>query len=151
MDDIDNRLLNLIQKEFEITEYPFNIFSKKLGINSQEVIERLEDLKKLGYIRRMGGVFDSRKLGYLSTLLAMEVSEEIFYEVADIINSFDEVTHNYRRNNKLNMWFTLVAKDENYKKEILEKIKKLTNIDNIYEFPSKRFFKLNVFFNMEKR
>lgn len=148
LDEIDGKILNMIQKEFEITEYPFRKIADNVGISEKEVIDRVDELKSKGYIRRVGGVFDSRKMGYITTLLAMEVDEDRFYETASIVNSYKEITHNYRRENRVNMWFTLSAESESDKERIILEIKEKTGIGNIFEFPAKKFFKLDVFFNM---
>ena len=53
-----------------------------LRITEEEVIARLQSLMESGVIRRLGGVFDSRKLGYSGTLCAMNIPDERIRAVA---------------------------------------------------------------------
>lgn len=144
MDTIDRNLLNMVQKGIPIAEHPFHMLAKELEIEPGEVVSRLEGLKKEGYIRRIGGVFNSAKMGYTSMLFAMEVPEELFYETARVINEFDGVTHNYRRNSRLNMWFTLSTADVDERNRIIDCIRKRTHINKIHIFPAEKHFKLEV-------
>ena len=75
----------------------FEIIANILNLTEDEVLFRIEKLKKEGIIRRFGGIFDSKKLGYVSTLCAVKVQPEKVEEVAAFINTFNEVTHNYQR------------------------------------------------------
>lgn len=149
MDLLDSKLLNIIQKGIPIVEKPFDIVAQELGVEPEEVIIRLKRLKEDGYIRRLGGLFSTAKMGYKSTLCAIEVPEEIFASVAELVNSYKQITHNYRRNHRLNMWFTLSTKTQEEKQAIFDKIKEKTGGNEVYEFPSKKVYKLNTFFNME--
>lgn len=148
MDRIDMELINLLQNRFTVESRPFLTLGGQLGITEEEVIERIGKLKENGYIRRIGGIFDSRKLGYFSTLCAMEVPENRIEEVAEIINSYSGVTHNYVRNHAFNLWFTLIASSEEKMGEILADIKFKTKIDGILNLPAIRVFKVKTNFNM---
>ncbi|MEY8000047.1 Lrp/AsnC family transcriptional regulator [Clostridium sp. Mt-5] len=77
MDEIDKRLLELIQNEIPIDKRPFKILGKKLLITEEEVLQRIDKLKEKGFIRRIGGIFDSRKLGYTSTYASYDASNQI--------------------------------------------------------------------------
>ena len=107
MDTIDKKLLNLMQNEIPIDKRPFKILGEKLLITENEVLKRVNKLKNEGIIRRIGGIFNSRKIGYTSTLCAAKVPENKIEEVAACINEYDEVTHNYIREDEYNMWFTV--------------------------------------------
>src|SRR5680860_222124 len=109
MDDLDRQLLNVMQNEFPICEKPFLEIGKKLNICEKEVLARLHKLKSDGIIRRIGGVFDSQHLGYKSSLFAVKVPSGDIESVAEFINQFPGVTHNYQRSHAYNLWFTLSA------------------------------------------
>jgi len=149
LDNIDKKLLNLIQKDFPLTSRPFLEIANTLNIEEQEVINRIKRLKSLNYIRRIGGIFSSKKLGYVSRLLAAKVNDEKFYKVAKKINQYQRVTHNYRRNHKFNLWFTLITKSESKLKQIINEISKIEGIKVLREFPIKRSFKLKVNLDMK--
>ncbi len=152
MDRLDFKILNLMQEGIPISENPFHKMAGELGITPDELMGRLENIKKSGYIRRIGAIFDSSKLGYESVLVGAKVSENKISSIADIINSYNEVTHNYYRDNgrknSINIWFTITTKDSGERKRILEEISSRSGV-YLYEFPKVQLFKLKVFFNME--
>jgi len=150
MDSTDKKLLNMMQRGLPICEFPFEEISKELGIGTQEVIERIEALKVNGFIRRIGAVFNTKKMGYKSVLIAMAVPEEKVIEAAEVINYYDGVTHNYLRDNHLNIWFTLSVRNNEEKMSIINEIIEKTGVDKLYEFPAEKHFKQEVFFDMER-
>ena len=150
MDKINKNLLNLIQSNFPIESRPFLKIANELDISENQVIDMIKELENDGYIKRIGGIFDSRKLGYSSTLCAIKVPFDRITEVAEIINSYNGVTHNYIRNHSYNMWFTVIAPSIVEVKEFLNEIKIKTDIDEIIELPVVNLFKINVVFNIKE-
>ncbi|WP_081756859.1 AsnC family transcriptional regulator [Gorillibacterium massiliense] len=150
MDLVDRQLLNILQEGLPLTEYPYHDIAHSMGLSPDEVLDRLDRLKQSGYIRRIGGILNPAKIGYTSRLYAMEVPEERFRAAAEVVNGFRGVTHNYRRNGRLNMWFTLSAANEEDRISTIATILAHSGTDRIYDFPAERIFKLNVFFDMEK-
>lgn len=150
MDQKDKELLNNIQNGFPIDSRPFLRLAEQLHISENEVIDRIDRLKQDGYIRRVGGIFDSRKLGYYSTLCAMKVPKEKIKSVAEIVNQYENVTHNYIREHSYNMWFTMIASSTEKIEQYLNEIKTKTGIEDIMKLPSVKFFKINVVFDMRR-
>ena len=148
MDRIDMELLNLIQNSFLVESRPFLTLGKQVGITEEEAIQRIGLLKEKGYIRRLGGIFNSGKLGYFSTLCAIKVSEFRINEISEIINNYSGVTHNYIRNHSFNMWFTLIAPSAEKVEEILADIKVKTEINEILRMHAVRVFKVKTNFTM---
>lgn len=148
MDNIDKKLLNLVQNGLPIESRPFLTVGKKLGITEEEVINRLEKLKRETFIRRIGGIFDSKKLGYVSTLCAISVPEERIEDVSKIINEYEEVTHNYIRNHHYNMWFTIIAQSKEKIDEVIRDIKSKAEINRIINLPSVKLFKIRATFHI---
>ena len=149
MNKTEKKLLNLAQKGLPICEEPFQQLGQKLNLSVQEVIQMLKKLKQEGYIRRLGGVFHSNNLGYTTTLVAAKTPDEKLQQIADKISQYPGVTHCYRRNHELNLWFTLTVKNKQQKQEILTEIKQHKEIMTLYDLPKEKSFKLNVFFDME--
>ncbi|MBI5183955.1 MAG: Lrp/AsnC family transcriptional regulator [Nitrospinae bacterium] len=147
MDILDKKILNSIQSWFPIEEKPFLIIGNELGIGEEEALMRVRRLKEEGIIRRIGASFNSRRLGFDSTLITMKVPEERIEEVVLLINGYKEVTHNYLRDNEYNIWFTLIAHSGERIKEIIEEIASKSGISDIRNLPTKRFFKVNVDLN----
>jgi DNA-binding Lrp family transcriptional regulator len=104
MDTIDKKILNIIQKDFPIAAEPFEAVAEKLGLTEDEVLERIARMKQEGIIRRIGAVFDSKKMGFVSTLSAARVPEDKLKTFVEVVNSYAGVTHNYRRNHEYNVW-----------------------------------------------
>jgi siroheme decarboxylase len=147
MDAIDQKILNRIQHDFPITSRPYHQLAEELELNEDEVRKRIINLKKQGIIRRIGAIFDSKNLGFKSTLIAMKVPLEKLEEVVKVINNYSGVTHNYQREHDYNIWFTLIAESEGKIKEIIAEISSRTGIKDILDLPAIRFYKLNVRFN----
>ncbi len=150
MDKIDKQLLDIIQSKFPIDKKPFYLLAQELDSTEEEITSRIGKLKKDGIIRRLGAVFNSKSLGYVSTLLAIKVPGQRIEEVANLINSYDGVTHNYLRNHDYNIWFTLTASSEKKLKSIIEEIKTKTGISDLLFLPATKLFKIGVKFDLEK-
>jgi DNA-binding Lrp family transcriptional regulator len=148
MDDTDLRILAAVQQEFPLVVRPFRALGDKLGLDEDEVISRLENLEKDGLVRRIGPILDIRRLGLTGVLVAVKVSEEEAQGVADVVDRYDEVSHNYLRPNDsgYNMWFTISAK-ENRIHEILAEISSETG-RKLLVLPTTRIFKIGVKFDI---
>lgn len=148
MDAIDRKLLNLIQEDFPLTAAPFAEVAVRLGIGEGEVLDRIGRLREEGIIRRVGAVFDLRKLGFVSTLCAARVPEAKMAAFVTTVNACPGVTHNYRREHEYNVWFTLIAPGEEELSALLADIKLKTGIDDILSLRAVRTFKINARFEM---
>lgn len=149
MDQVDRKILNIVQANFPITERPFQVLAEQVGMSEEEALRRTSNLKRDGVIRQIGPVFDSQKLGYKSTLVAMAVPLGQLDEVAQIVSGYPEVTHNYGREDHYNLWFTLIAPSQERIEEILHEIREKTDISKILNLPAKRLFKIKVEFNFD--
>ncbi len=109
MDGIDKEILNQIQREFPLEREPFAAVGRGLGIGGGEVIRRIETLKRGRVIRQISAIFDTRVLGYESSLVAAKIPPEGLNEGAKAINSHPGVSHNYERNNEFNLWYTVAV------------------------------------------
>ncbi|MGF7185584.1 DNA-binding Lrp family transcriptional regulator [Desulfitispora alkaliphila] len=150
MDEINKEIINMIQKDFPIHNRPYSIIGAEMGISEEEVINRITDMKEAGLIRRMGGIFDSRKLGYYSTLCAAKVPEDKIEEVAEAINSVHGVTHNYLREHSYNMWFTLIVSSKEKSERVLQELRESTAAESIISLPSEKLFKISVNFDLNE-
>jgi DNA-binding Lrp family transcriptional regulator len=148
-DAVDKKLLSMIQRDFPLVPEPYRELGVALGVPEEEVLARLQALMESGVIRRLGGVFDSRKLGYSGALCAMNVDKERIREVAGVVNSFTGVTHNYLREGFFNMWFTVLAPTGAKLGEILDEIRERTGIREILTLPSENIFKIRVNFDLD--
>jgi DNA-binding Lrp family transcriptional regulator len=148
MNETDKRLLDIIQDDFPLIREPFEEIASLLHISPNDVIMRLKRLKNDSMIRRIGATLDSKKLGYCSTLCAMKVPHHRVDEVAQIVNEYIGVTHNYIRDHDYNMWFTITAKSQQKLRRTMEEIKEGSGINELIDLPAIRVFKIRVRFPM---
>jgi len=145
MDATDRAILNMIQDEFPLTEKPFEAIGNRTGISPQEALKRIKRLKQEGYIRRVGLVLESKKLGYKSLLCAARIDPDAIEEVAAVINREPGVTHCYERDGELNLWFTITMGTVDQINEFISRLEKTFSI-KLYKFPEKKTFKIKTFF-----
>lgn len=148
IDEIDRAILNRIQSDFPITTRPFLSIAEDLNLSEENVIKRLKQLKKKGIIRRIGGNFAPEKLGFVSTLCAAKVPEDKIDSFARTVNRYPGVTHNYRRDNKYNIWFTFIAQSMNEIKDNLEDISRKTGVKGIINLPATKMYKIKAHFDL---
>lgn len=148
MDEIDLKLLSLVQEGFPLTSRPFRDLGKTLGLSEDEVMRRLCELQRDGLIRRIGPILDLRKLGMSGILAALQVPIEEADEAAKVVNQYSEVSHNYLRPNEngYNIWFTVSAHEDRIR-EILEEIRTQTGYKMLI-LPTGKIFKIGVKFDI---
>jgi DNA-binding Lrp family transcriptional regulator len=153
MDDIDRAILNRLQSDFPITAHPFSDIANDPNLHSfdlteADVVKRIKRLKTTGIIRRIGGNFVPEKLGFTSTLCAANVPEEMIESFAEVVNRYPGVTHNYRRNNAYNIWFTFIARSTEEIEKMLNEISKKTDVSDIINLPATKVFKVKAHFDL---
>jgi DNA-binding Lrp family transcriptional regulator len=129
MDARDRELINALHGGVPIEERPYATIGKQLGMTETEVLERLQALLDDRTLTRFGPLYDATMLGGAFTLAAMAVPEERFDEVAEFVNGFPEVAHNYAREHALNMWFVIGVERPERIDEILSQIKEETGLE----------------------
>ncbi len=118
-------------------------------MKEEEILDKIEDLKDRGLIRRMGGIWSSNLLGYNSQLVALRVTPFYLEEVADKINQYPGVTHNYQREHYYNLWFTVTAEKKHDISNYLAKVTSMPGVEEIMELPAQKKFKVEVKFKWE--
>jgi len=148
LDPLDRAILNEIQSHFPLVPRPYEEMGRRVGAAEGEVLARVKKMHEAGIIRRIGANFTSRKLGYTSTLCAARVPVDNLERFAAVVNRYPGVTHNYLRKHRYNVWFTLIAESRERLAEILEEIRKASDVDEILSLPAKEVFKIKVDFPM---
>ena len=148
MDRIDREILNEIQSHFPLRSRPFREVGKKLRLSEKEVLSRVSRLKSEGIIRRMGANFNSRRLGFTSTLCAAKVPNDKLADFIETVNRFPGVTHNYERDGDYNIWFTFIGESAKTIEQALEEIKAGTGITDLISLPAEKIFKIRVDFEV---
>jgi len=147
MSELDRKVLSTIQAAFPVKARPYAVLAQQLDSTEADVLASVKGMRSEGIIRRIGSIFDSHRLGYRSTLCAIAVPEERIEEVAALIGEYHNVTHNYEREDRYNVWFTLIAPSQSRIQAILDEIAEKTGIDDILDLPAIRLFKIKVDFD----
>jgi DNA-binding Lrp family transcriptional regulator len=134
MDVTDRQIINTLQGGFPVSPRPFAEAAQKIGLSERTLIERIERLLEDGTLSRFGPMYNAERIGGAVTLAALAVPAERFEEVAEIVNSFSEIAHNYEREHTLNMWFVVAAEHPDRIAEVLEAIEASTELV-VYNMP----------------
>jgi len=148
MDDIDRKLLNQIQSDFPATQRPYKDLGVRLSCSEDNILTRIKRLKKEGIIRRIGGNFDSQRIGFTTMLCAASVSDDTIEKFVRVVNKYPGVTHNYLRDHHYNIWFTFVAPNMKAIDKYIEEIMKHTGVREILNLPAVKRFKILVNFDL---
>jgi len=108
-DPIDLKLLELMQAAVPVCPHPFAELARRAGTEEADALARVQRLKDARVIRQISAIFDTRSLGYASSLVAARVDPARVDEAAAIINRHPGVSHNYLRNHAFNLWFTIAV------------------------------------------
>jgi DNA-binding Lrp family transcriptional regulator len=151
LDDLDRKLLNLMQGQFPIAERPYAEVAKQAGVAEEELLTRIRRLLDERIIRQVTPIFDTRALGYGSMLVAAKVDAEYPHRAAQIINSHPGVSHNYLRNHDFNMWFTLAVEEDSKLglQGTLDVLQEKTGAESIRQLPTLKLFKIRMDLEME--
>ncbi|PKL36021.1 MAG: Lrp/AsnC family transcriptional regulator [Spirochaetae bacterium HGW-Spirochaetae-1] len=136
------KILNLVQRDFPLTEKPFEEMGSAAGVSGGEVLRLVKDLKERNIIRNIAGIFNGESLGYHLSLVALRVPKEKTDEAASVINSHPGVSHNYLRDNDFNLWFTLAEEDEDSLRESAGTIAKKCGAEDFLMLRNEKLFKI---------
>ncbi|HJM25148.1 MAG TPA: Lrp/AsnC family transcriptional regulator, partial [Nitrosopumilus sp.] len=150
LDDMDKDLLNEIQWRFPLVSMPFHELAKKFNVSPEVIKEKLITLKSAGVIRQLSAIFDTRKLGYKSSLVAMRVDSDKLVDIANIINNHPGVSHNYERKHDFNLWFTIATPPGTNVKTEVDKFSELPGVQATRMLPTIQMFKIGVKLDMNE-
>ena len=151
LDEIDKRIMNLMQSSFPLVPDPFAQLAGAAGIDSDDFKSRTQRLLDGRIIREITPIFDTRALGYSSMLVAARVDADNPHRAAKIINSHPGVSHNYLRDHEFNLWFTIATPPDSTLglEGTLEVLQELTGAESIRQLPTLTMFKINMNLEME--
>ena len=147
MDAVNRRIINAFQGGFPIAERPFAEAAMRVGIEEDELIERIEGMLEAGTLTRFGPLYNAEAMGGVLTLAALAVPVERYDEVADIVNAFPEVAHNYAREHAFNMWFVIATDDPARAGAVIEEIEAKTGL-TVYDMPKEEEFYIGLHFSL---
>jgi siroheme decarboxylase len=152
LDDLDRRLLNLMQGSFPLAARPYADVARAAEIAEDEALARVARLVEQRIIREVTPIYDTRALGYASMLVAAKVDPEYPHRAAEIINSHPGVSHNYLRDHDFNLWFTIAVEPDSALglQGTLDALQRLTGAESIRQLPTLKLFKIRMDLEMEK-
>ena len=148
IDLFDKQLLNDIQWVFPLVDRPYLEISKRHNMSEDEVMRRITYMKDMGLIRQINAIFDTRRLGYKSALVAFAVMPDKLDSVANEVNKHPGVSHNYERNHDFNMWFTLAVPPYGEMKSDLDRLASLDGVIKYRLLPTLKLYKIGVRLDM---
>ncbi len=149
LDAIDKQLLDIIQTAFPLAPRPYAVLGEALGITEAEALARVRRLKSLKIIRRLGANFQSKALGFRSTLCAAKVPEAKLDDFIAAVNALPGATHNYLREHEYNVWFTLIAPSWDDVCRTLDELAAASGL-RILNLPAEKLYKIRVDFKMHE-
>lgn len=144
---LERRLLNDFQRDLPLSPTPFADMAEELGVGEAEVITGLEGLRERGAISRVGPVLRPQRVG-ASTLAAMAVPPERLEAVAELVNGYTEVNHNYEREHRFNLWFVATAPDEERLHAVLDEIEARTGCE-VLDLPMVEDYHIDLGFKLQ--
>jgi DNA-binding Lrp family transcriptional regulator len=144
----DKALLTLVQASLPLTRRPFAALGARVGLSEEEVLARLAAFKEAGLIRKLGPVFEPAALGLATELMAAEVASAQLDTVGRAVAAWDEVTHCYAREHRLNLWFAGVAAEAAWFARAAERVAAMDGVRGIWRLPTLRRFKISVQFDL---
>ena len=150
MSDLEKNLLNEVQLDMPVVERPFQFLGERLGVSEEEVLSAIDRLKEEGVIRQISAIFDTRSLGYESSLIAARIKQEKLDEAAAIISTHPGVTHNYARNHAFNLWYTVAVPPNSSLglDKTVELLHQLSGAESTRIMPTLKLYKIGVAFDV---
>jgi siroheme decarboxylase len=149
-DEADRELLNQLQAGLELVREPYAEIGARIGIDEEEVLRRLAVLKRAAIVRQLSAIFDTRALGYASSLVAARYPDDRLFEAAAIVGGHPGVSHNYRRTHAFNLWYTLAVEPGSRLglEQTMERLADATRAESMRLLPTLKLYKINVQLDM---
>ncbi len=145
--ELEKRLIDDFQRDFPLHPRPYGVIAERLGVEEETVIELLAELQAAGVISRIGAVLEPHSAGY-STLAAMQVPTPLLPQIAAFVSAYPEVTHNYEREHRLNLWFVIAGSSRARVAAILSDIEYRTGLA-VLDLPLLEAFHLDLGFPVQ--
>lgn len=155
MNSFEQQILDVIQDAFPLAERPYAVLAKKIGSDETTVFDAVEKMRASGVIRRIGGIYDSKRLGFISRLCAGKVSASTLDFSAEphaqtpmetfaaVVMDEPAITHNYIRSHEYNVWFTVIAENEAAIQTVVDRVCAKTELRDVHVLSATKKFKIN--------
>ena len=144
LDEKVQNLLNEMQNDVPLLDRPYQALGAKVGLSEEDVLGTIVDLKAARILRQISAIFDTRTLGYQSSLVAAKTPEGKAEQVAEVINGHPGVSHNYARKHAFNLWFTIAVPGDSSLEAHVEVLRKASGAESIRLLPTLHLFKIGM-------
>jgi DNA-binding Lrp family transcriptional regulator len=144
LDQSSRDIINALQYGFPISDRPYRDAAESLNMSEDELLKRIKTLLDRGILTRFGPLYHAENMGGALSLCAMKIPAAQFDEVAEKVNAFSQVAHNYERDHALNMWFVLATQTSEEKNQTLKQIEQETGFQ-IYDMPKEKEYFVGLF------
>ena len=148
LEELDRELLNAVQWDFPLEPRPYATLADRLGTTEPEVLARVARVKDLGVLRQLSAIFDTRALGYGSSLVAAKVDPDRIDEAAEVISAHPGVSHNYKRNHDFNLWYTVAVPPGDSLEEHVDVLHRQSGARVTRRLPTLKLYKIGVKLDM---
>jgi len=148
IDEKSQLLLNVMQDEVPLVDRPYKALGEKIGLSEDDVVSRVRSLKEQKILRQVSTIFDTRSLGYQSSLVACKAPPGRADEVAAVLNQHPGVSHNYARKHDFNIWFTIAVPGNSSLQDHVDLLQKESGALSIRLMPTLRLFKIGMKLDM---
>ena len=149
-DSMDGTILGYLQQEVPVEIRPYDVLGERCGLSGEEVLTRVQRLKADKIIRQISAIFDTRSLGYASSLVAASVAPEDLPQAVRVINQHPGVSHNYLRGHEFNLWFTIAVPPDSTLglAGTVARLHTLSRARAMRVLPTEKLYKIGVRFDM---
>ncbi len=149
-DEADRELLNQLQAGLALVREPYAEVGSRIGMDEDEVLRRLARLKEAEIVRQLSAIFDTRALGYESSLVAARYPDDGLFEAAKLVGGHPGVSHNYRRTHAFNLWYTLAVEPDSRLglEDTMDRLAEATGAESMRLLPTLKLYKINVQLDM---
>ena len=148
LSDTDRELLNAVQWDFPLEPAPYAALGARLGLSEPEVRARVAAVKEAGVLRQLSAIFDTRALGYHSSLVAAKIDPDRVDDAAAVISAHPGVSHNYKRNHAFNLWYTIAVPPDESLDEHLDVLHRTSGAIVTRKLPTLQLYKIGVKLDM---
>ena len=133
LDDVEKKIIHYLQGDLPLEERPFAVLAERIGIDEDQLLDRIKSLKEQGKLRRLGATLFHQQVGFkANALVAWYVPDDKIDETGFLMATFQEVSHCYQRRTeegwRYNIFTMVHGKDKKDCQNIVERIANKTEI-----------------------
>jgi len=98
LNEQEKQIVKELQKNLPLVERPFQEVARRLGMEEQQLLDKIKEFKRKGIIRRFGATVKHQSLGYVANAMVVwDIPEDEVDRAGKTMAQFPEITHCYQR------------------------------------------------------